>query len=68
LDGIVAMTGLRVKRVAGDLLDMILPPMKLDDGARSLTGGLSAETWSRITFIDDPACWGCGQPLALIMA
>jgi len=36
--------------------------MTLDDGARSLTGGLSAETWSRITFIDDPACMGCGTP------
>jgi len=60
------MMGPRIKGIAGGLLDLILPPMRLDDGARSLSGGLSAETWSRITFIDDPACMGCGQPLFLI--
>jgi ComF family protein len=58
---VIWATGLRVKRIAGDLLDLILPPMTLD-GAHSLTSGLSAETWSRITFIDDPACTGCGAP------
>jgi hypothetical protein len=58
--------GSRVKRVAGDLLDLILPPMTLDSGARSFTGGLSAETWSRITFIDGPVCDSCGQPVLLI--
>ena len=54
--------GSRMKSIAGSLLDLILPPMTLDGGARSLTGGLSADTWSRITFIDDPACMGCGTP------
>lgn len=58
---------MRLKRIAGDLLDLIFPPMTLDDGARSLTSGLSAEAWSRITFIDDPACMGCGQPVTLII-
>jgi hypothetical protein len=48
--------------VMRSLLDLILPTMTLDGGARSLTGGLSAETWSRITFISDPACDGCGAP------
>lgn len=54
-------TGWRLKRITGDLLDLIFPPMTLD-GAHALAGGLSAETWSRITFIDDPACLGCGAP------
>lgn len=43
----ILATGSRLKRVAGDLLDLIFPPMTLDDGARSLSGGLSAEVWSR---------------------
>ena len=54
--------GSRVKWVAVDLLDLIFPTMTLDDGARSLTGGLSAEAWGRITFIDDPVCDSCGAP------
>jgi ComF family protein len=60
--GVISATALRVKRVAGGLLDFLLPPMTLDGGARSLSGGLSAEMWSRITFISDPACDGCGVP------
>jgi ComF family protein len=43
-------------------LDLLFPPQALDGGAAPLSGGLSAEAWSRITFIDDPACYGCGTP------
>ena len=53
-------TGSGLRNVAGNLLDVIFPPMTLDAGVRALTFGLSAEAWSRITFIDDPACMGCG--------
>lgn len=42
-------TGLRMKGLAGGLLDLILPPMTLDKDARALTGGLSTEAWSRIS-------------------
>jgi ComF family protein len=56
-----------VKSVAGGLLDLIFPPRTLDDGAHALTGGLSAETWSRITFIDGPLCDGCGTPFEFEM-
>lgn len=58
-------TGSGLRNVAGNLLDVIFPPMTLDAGVRALTFGLSAEAWSRITFIDDPACMGCGQPVLL---
>ncbi len=43
-------------------LDLVFPPQGLDDGPRPLTAGLSAEAWSRIHFLDDPVCDGCGIP------
>ncbi len=42
-------------------LDMIFPPQSID-GGRALAGGLSAEAWSRIQFLDGPVCDGCGVP------
>ena len=42
-------------------LDLILPPTALDGGA-AISPGLTAEAWSRIAFIDDPVCDGCGSP------
>lgn len=36
-----------------------MPPRALDGGP-ALSGGLSAQAWSRITFLDDPVCDGCG--------
>jgi len=42
-------------------LDLIFPPRGLD-GAPALAGGLTAEAWSRIHFLDGPVCDGCGQP------
>jgi len=43
-------------------LDLVFPPQGLDDGPRPLTSGFSAEAWSRIHFLDDPVCDGCGVP------
>jgi hypothetical protein len=45
-------------------LDLIFPPQAIDGGA-ALAGGLSAEAWSRIRFLDGPVCDGCGQPTFL---
>lgn len=42
-------------------LDLILPPTALDGGP-AISPGLSADAWSRIAFIDDPVCDGCGSP------
>lgn len=44
------------------LLDLVLPPRAFDGGA-ALSGGLSAQAWSRITFLDDPVCDGCGAAM-----
>nr|WP_240609585.1 ComF family protein [Phenylobacterium deserti] len=40
---------------------MIFPPRSIDGGP-VLAGGLSAEAWSRIHFLDGPVCDGCGAP------
>ena len=44
-------------------LDLILPPQAFDGGAAQ-GRGLSAEAWSRITFLDGPVCDGCGAAFA----
>jgi ComF family protein len=53
----------RVTAFAQGLLDLILPPRAFDGGA-ALSSGLSADAWSRITFLDGPVCDGCGAPFA----
>lgn len=40
---------------------MIFPPQAIDGGP-ALAGGLSAEAWSRIHFLDGPVCDGCSLP------
>ncbi len=55
----------RLMRLTGGVLDLVLPPRPLDPGLGGSvqTHGLSAKAWSRIAFIDPPACDGCGLPL-----
>ena len=43
-------------------LDLILPPEPLDGGPAPMSAGLSAAGWTRIEFLDDPVCDGCGLP------
>jgi ComF family protein len=43
-------------------LDLVFPPQALDEGPTPQSQGLSPETWSRIAFLDDPVCDGCGAP------
>lgn len=45
------------------LLDLLLPPSSLD-GDPALTGGLAADAFAKVTFLDDPVCDGCGLGLA----
>jgi len=45
------------------VLDLLLPPSSLD-GEAALSGGLSADAFARITFLDDPVCDGCGLAMA----
>lgn len=52
--------GPRVMSAARGLLDLLMPPATIDDGARALAPGLSDQAWSRVTFLEDPVCDGCG--------
>jgi ComF family protein len=52
-------------RAGSGLLDLILPPRALDEGAGAVQSlGLSAQAWGRITFIEAPCCDACGAPFA----
>lgn len=47
------------------LLDLVSPPLcPLTDERVASPGLLSADGWSRLSFIDDPVCARCGAPFA----
>ncbi|HEY1447822.1 MAG TPA: ComF family protein, partial [Caulobacteraceae bacterium] len=54
----------KVRAAASTLLDLVLPPRPLDEraGHEVQSVGLSADSWSRIKFIEAPFCDGCGAP------
>jgi ComF family protein len=54
--------GPRVKGALSRALDIVFPPQALDRSARPQSPGLSAEAWSRVRFIAEPLCDGCGAP------
>jgi ComF family protein len=51
----------RIIGAARGLLDLLLPVRDFDGGAAQTTG-LPARQWSRIAFLEDPVCDGCGSP------
>ena len=44
------------------LLDLVFPPHTLDRTGPAQSTGLSAEAWTRVSFIAEPLCDGCGAP------
>ncbi len=48
----------------GALMDIAFPPERLDGRGRALNDGVSPELWSKMTFLEGPACDGCGAPFA----
>lgn len=42
-------------------LDLVLPPTAVDGGPAQ-SPGLTALAWSRISFLEEPVCDGCGAP------
>ncbi|MEG1452398.1 ComF family protein [Brevundimonas sp.] len=57
--GIKAPWAIRLRDYGRALVDIVLPPASLD-GLEGSLGGLSALAFSRITFLEDPVCDGCG--------
>ncbi|MBN8551484.1 MAG: ComF family protein [Caulobacterales bacterium] len=52
--------GPRTQALVRGFLDILMPPVSLDGGERPLASGLSDQAWSRIRFLEDPVCDGCG--------
>ncbi|WP_394762457.1 ComF family protein [Phenylobacterium sp.] len=57
----VLKPGPRFRAIWRGTLDVVFPPQAIDGGAAQ-AGGLSAQAWSRIHFLDGPVCDGCGVP------
>ena len=57
----------RVRALAGRAIDLIFPPHALDQAARPQSPGMSADAWSRVRFIAEPLCDGCGAPFEYAM-
>lgn len=53
---------IKLRNAGRSLVDLVLPPASLDGEAGSSGMGLSARAFSRITFLEDPVCDGCGLP------
>jgi len=54
--------------LAARAIDLIFPPYALDQAARPQSSGLSPDAWSRVRFIAEPLCDGCGAPFEYAMA
>jgi len=42
------------------LADLVLPPLAHDSREATQAAGLTADAWSRVIFLEDPVCDGCG--------
>lgn len=45
---------------ARGLTDLILPPLAHDSPEATAQAGLTPDAWSRVVFLEDPVCDGCG--------
>jgi predicted amidophosphoribosyltransferase len=58
--------GPRARAAFGRALDLVFPPQTLDGAAATRgapqTQGLSPAAWSKVAFIAEPLCDGCGAP------
>jgi ComF family protein len=63
----VRNTAMRARSLLRAAVDVVMPPLALDGARRNATmqsPGLTAETWTTLSFIDAPVCDGCGAPQA----
>lgn len=53
------------RSVGRGLADLILPPPEAPGPAGGMRVALTSAEWSRITFLEDPVCDGCGAPFTV---
>lgn len=52
--------GPALRDFARGLTDLILPPLAHDSPEATAQAGLTPDAWSRVVFLEDPVCDGCG--------
>ena len=55
-----AHLGVAARALGRGLTDLLLPPLAHDAPQATATPGLTAGAWSRVVFLEDPVCDGCG--------
>lgn len=56
----VPQVALGARALGRGLADLLLPPLAHDSPEAAASPGLTAGAWSRVTFLEDPVCDGCG--------
>ncbi len=54
------LAGRLARGVGRGLADAVFPPVSWDDASPSAGAGLTADSWSQVTFLESPVCDGCG--------
>jgi ComF family protein len=52
--------GRAFRSVGRGLADLVLPPLAHDSREATAAAGLTTDAWSRVIFLEDPVCDGCG--------
>ena len=48
------------RRMGRGLADLLLPSLAHDSPEATASAGLTPDAWSRVIFLEDPVCDGCG--------
>ena len=60
LKAVVARIAIEARALGRGLADLLLPTLAHDSPEATASAGLTADAWSRVTFLEDPVCDGCG--------
>jgi len=60
LKAVVPRIAIEARALGRGLADLLLPTLAHDSPEATASAGLTADAWSRVTFLEDPVCDGCG--------
>ncbi|MDP3657448.1 MAG: ComF family protein [Brevundimonas sp.] len=60
LKAAVPRIALGARALGRGVADLLLPSLAHDSPEATASAGLTADAWSRVTFLEDPVCDGCG--------